>query len=163
MARGVVLLVLAVALWPVPAIAVEDPDAHRTVARIALYPDRTVALRYRHSLYGGRGWEHLSVEGTGFVLTALEAEHEAALEYYGLRGRVVHRSGRAVLAGLHVPVGTPVVRATALGERTLIVGGQTIPLTSWGEGERVRLRPDFMPFGAAAWDALRQMLPWPRR
>jgi hypothetical protein len=163
MARGFLLLVLAVFLWPVPAVAVEDPDAHRTVARIVLLPDRTVALRYRHSLYGGRVWEHLAVEGTGFVLTALEAEHEAALEYYGLRGRIVHRNGRAALVGLHVPVGAPVVRATALGERTLIAGGKTIPLTSWGDGGRVRLRPDFMPLGEAAWNALRRALPWPRR
>ncbi len=163
MARGVVLLVLAVALWPVPAIAVEDPDAHRTVARIPLYPDRTVVVRYRHSLYGGQVWEYLAVEGSGFVLTALEAEHEAALEYYGLRGRIVHRNGHATLAGLYVPVGSPVIRATALGERTLIVGGQTIPLTSWGEGARVRLRPGSMPFGEAIWNALGRALAWPRR
>lgn len=163
MARGFFLLVLAAALWPVPAVAVEDLEAHRTVARIALHPGETIVLRYRHSLYGGWVWEYLTVQGNRLVLTALEAEREAALEYYGLSGRIVRRNGRAFLDGLHVPVGAPVVRATALGERTLIAGGKVIPLATWREGGRFCLRPGSMPLGEVAWNTLGQALLWPRR
>ncbi len=128
------------ALWPVDAVVVDDLDASRTLVELPARPGQEVVLRYRHSRYGGEVWEHLVVQRGGFLLTKLVAEREAALESYGLPHPIRHREGRAVLAGLRIPVGELVVRATALGERTLLVAGQVIPLAVGREGHRIRIR-----------------------
>jgi hypothetical protein len=139
---------LGAALWPVRALEVVDLDRNRAVA---LYPAERFRLRYRHSLYGGAVWEHFRLVGGELVLEALEAEQEAALEYYGLPQRPSRAGELYAVRGLRQRFGELVVRATATGERTLLLDSLTLPLYRDREGHRVRLRAVRAP---AAWVGL---------
>ncbi|MCS7173588.1 MAG: hypothetical protein N0A24_09470 [Armatimonadetes bacterium] len=146
------LAFLTLALWPVPALLVQDLDEPGVVGIFPLRPGEILSLRYRHSRYGGWVWEHFQAGANGLVLTGLEAEQEAALEYYGLPQRIRYRAGRAAIEGLRVSVGEVVVRATSLGERTLVVGGRAIPLAAGREGHRIQLRVVSLPRLRLAWN-----------
>lgn len=148
---------LAAAAWPVRALEVLDLDRGRLVA---LYPARPFQLQYRHSVYGVRVWEQFTVVGTEVVLEAVEAEGEAALEYYGLPRRPVRVGDRYRVAGLNQRWRELVVRATATGQRTLQVGRAVLPLFGEGrEGHRIRIRVARAP---AASVVLREALRWAR-
>lgn len=142
------------ALWPAPVLLVEDLDEPGVMGIFPLMPGETLSLRYRHSLHGGRVWEHFRVSGRGLVLTGLEADREAALEYYGLPGRIRHRADRVAIEGLRLFVGGLVVRATSLGERTLVVGGRAISLAAGRKGHRIRLRVVYLPGARLVWNWL---------
>lgn len=132
-------------------------DANRLVA---LYPAGPFQLLYRHSVYGARVWEQFAVAGTDVVLEAVEAEAEAAVEYYGLPHRPVRTGGRYRVAGVNQRWGELVVRATATGQRTLQVGRSVLPLFDEGrEGHRIRIRAVRAPAG---WVIVRQALRWVR-
>lgn len=129
---------IALAAWPVRMLEVVDLDREQ---RVAVYPAGSFQLRYRHSVYRGRVWEHFTVVGTDFVLEAVEAEQEAALEYYGLPQRATVHRGRYRLSLVGHRLSQLVVRATATGQRTLLVGRWSLPLYAAGrEGHRVRLQ-----------------------
>ncbi|MDR7416069.1 MAG: DUF1850 domain-containing protein [Armatimonadota bacterium] len=149
------LVILIAALWPVPALLVQDLDGPEVMGIFPVGPGQTLHLRYRHSLYGGRVWEHFRIGREGLVLVAVEAEREAALEYYGLPRRIRYRTGGGIVEGLKLPVGELVVRATSLGERTLVVGGRAIPLAAGREGHRIRLRVVSLPAVRLVWNRLR--------
>lgn len=137
---------MAAALWPVRALEVADLDRDRPVA---IWPAQPFQLRYRHSLYGGRVWEFFAVAGTEIVLEAVEAEQEAAVEYYALPKRPARAGGRYRVSGVSHRFGELVVRATATGQRTLLVGGLELPLYAGDrEGHRIRIRVVRAP---AAW------------
>ena len=103
------------------------------LARTPLPASRELSLRYRNSLYGSLAEEHFVVEDGRLSLVALAADELAVLEEYytavggtrsdsadGLRWRIgVERP--AIDLPLHI-------RATALGERTLVTAGREIPL-----------------------------------
>jgi hypothetical protein len=140
---------VAAGLWPVPALEVVDLDRHRVVAS---FPVRAFQLRYRHSLYGGRVWEHFAVAGMELVLVAVEAEREAAVEYYGFPQRVVRRGNRYRVFPVGRRMPELVVRGTATGQRTLLLGRFALPLYGHGrEGHRFRVRVTRAP---AAWVGL---------
>lgn len=140
---------VAAALWPVRALEVVDLDRDRLVA---VYPAGPFQLRYRHSVYGGLVWEQFTVVGTEVLLDSVEAEQEAALEYYGLPQRVTRLAGRYRLSPVGQRLGELVVRATATGERTLVVRRTSIPLYGEGrEGHRVRIRVVRVPAGWVGW------------
>ncbi|MDR7410023.1 MAG: DUF1850 domain-containing protein [Armatimonadota bacterium] len=149
---------LAAALWPVRALEVVDLDRDRLVS---VYPAGPFQLRYRHSVYGGLVWEQFTVVGTEILLDSVEAEQEAALEYYGLPQRVTQAAGRYRLSPVRQRLGELVVRATATGQRTLVVGRTSLPLYGEGrEGHRVRLRGVRVPAGwlalSAVWKQIRE-------
>jgi len=129
--------VLAAAAWPLQVLEVADLDEGRLLAAL---PAQSFQLRYRHSLYRGYVWEHFSVSGTHLTLEAVEAEREAAGEYYGLLHRVVRTDGRYRVSAATAPVEELVVRATALGERALLLGRFALPLYPDREGHRIRIR-----------------------
>ncbi len=139
---------LGAALWPVRALEIVDLDQNRVVA---LYPADRFRLRYRHSVYGGVVWEYFRLVGGELVLEGLEAEQEAALEYYGLADRPRRAGELYAIRGLRQRFGELVVRATATGERTVLLGSLTFPLYRDREGHRVRLRAVRAP---AAWVGL---------
>lgn len=140
---------LGAALWPVRALEVADLDRNRVVA---LVPTDRFRLRYRHSVYGGLVWEHFRVADGELVLEGVEAEQEAALEYYALPQRPLRVRGHFAVHRLDHRLGELVVRATATGERTLLLDGLTLPLHRGGrEGHRLRLRAVRAP---AAWVGL---------
>lgn len=147
----------ALALWPVRVLEVVDSDRQQPVA---VLPAGPFQLRYRHSLYGGTVWEQFRVVDTEIVLEAVEAEQEAALEYYGLPQRVTEHAGRYRLWPVGHRVRELVVRATATGQRTLVVGRWALPLyTQDPEGHRVRLRVARAPVARVAVHELRRWLP----
>jgi len=140
---------VAAGLWPVAALEVVDLDRHRVVAS---FPVRAFQLRYRHSLHGGRVWEHFAVVGTQLVLVAVEAEREAALEYYGFPQRVVRWGNRYRVFPVGRGMPELVVRGTATGQRTLLLGKLALPLYGHDrEGHRFRVRVARAP---AAWVGL---------
>ncbi len=142
--------VVAAGLWPVHALEVADLDRNRVVAS---FPAQEFQLRYRHSLYGGRVWEHFAVVGKELVLVAVEAEREAALEYYGFLPRVVRRGDRYRVSPLAQRTTELVVRGTATGQRTLLVGRSALPLYGHDrEGYLLRVRVVQVP---AVWLGLR--------
>lgn len=147
----------ALAAWPVRVLEVVDLDREQ---RVAVYPAGPFKLRYRHSVYRGRVWEHFTVVGTDLVLEAVEAEQEAALEYYGLPQRATVQAGRYRLFLVGHRLSQLVVRATATGQRTLLVGRWSLPLYAAGrEGHRVRLQVVRTP---AVQVALEALLRWAR-
>lgn len=128
-------------MWPISWLEVRDVDASRTLLLSVVSEGEVVTLRYRHSLYGGFVWEILAIRGGRFVLEELEAEREAALEYYQVNGRITAVNGRYRISGLHQPFEALQVRATLLGGRTLIFRGKEIPLAgSEGDGHLVWIR-----------------------
>ncbi|MFN3285400.1 MAG: hypothetical protein ACK45F_03890 [bacterium] len=140
---------VAAALWPVRALEVVDLDRDRLVA---VYPAGPFQLRYRHSVYGGLVWEQFTAVGTELFLDSVEAEQEAALEYYGLPGRITRAAGRYRLSPVGQRLGELVVRATATGQRTLMVGHTSLRLHEEGrEGHRVRIRVVRAPAGWVGW------------
>lgn len=146
---------MAAALWPVRALEVVDLDRDRT---LAVWPAQPFQLRYHHSLYGGQVWEFFEVVGTEIVLEGVEAEQEAAAEYYGFPGRPARAGGRYRVSGIRQRFGELVVRATATGQRTLVVGSTELPLYAGGrEGHRIRLRVVRAP---SAWVAVNTL--WAR-
>jgi|DewCreStandDraft_1066081.scaffolds.fasta_scaffold00216_30 hypothetical protein len=122
-------------------LEVEDADAQRDLLMTVIREGEAVTLRYRHSLYGGLVWEVLRVRGDRLVLEEVEAEREAALEYYQFAGKVVRMDGRFRVTGLDLAVRELYVRATQLGGRTLIVRGRELSLPGEGrEGHLIRIR-----------------------
>lgn len=142
-----VFAVFALSVRPVGVLEVVDADASRVVLVAVVRDGEAVTLRYRHSLYGGLVWEVLRVRESGLVLEELEAEREAALEYYQVNRKVVRKNGLFRVEGVSLPVGDLYVRATGLGERTLILQGRELPLAGSGrEGHRIQIRVRRRPF-----------------
>jgi hypothetical protein len=103
------------------------------LARTPLPASRELALRYRNSLYHSIAEEHFVAEDGRLSLVALAADELAVLEeYYTAVGGT--RSDSEDGLRWHVGVERPAIelplsiRATALGERTLITAGREIPL-----------------------------------
>jgi hypothetical protein len=116
-------------------VVVRD-DAGRVLAEVALPPSRELTLRYRNSIYHSIAEEHFRVSGNELELLSLGAEELAVLEeYYGAFGAErdgdVGHGERAWSVGVErPPVALPLrIQATALGERTLLIGGREISLS----------------------------------
>jgi hypothetical protein len=127
-------LVAAAGLLPQRAVVtVTGADGRPVAARVLPAPGR-FELRYRHSYYRVEAAESF-VAGPdgGFRLVAVGSPSQAVLDYYGLTGRT-HREGGWLRLELRQPQRferLPLV-ATGLGRRTLVVGGQAIPLAPPG-------------------------------
>lgn len=104
------------------------------LARIALPSTGEFGLRYRNSVYGSLAEEWFRVDGDRLILRRLAADELAVLEeYYTAFGAIRASPGtdrRWTIAAERPPVDLPHhVRATALGERTVLSGG--IELALW--------------------------------
>ncbi|MGH2418126.1 MAG: hypothetical protein ACRDFY_07305 [Candidatus Limnocylindria bacterium] len=135
--------VLVVASVVAGAVAATDDDGRRwlvvrdsagtELARSALPPTDTFALRYRNSLYRSAAEEHFAVVDGRLRLVELRAEELAVLEeYYAAFGAqpASHPSTMAWRVEVErAPISLPLhVRATELGRRTLLVGSDEVAL-----------------------------------
>jgi uncharacterized protein DUF1850 len=111
-----------------PELVVRDEQG-REVVRADLPDSRAFALAYRHSYYGAPARELFKVSGGRLELEAIASPRAAVLDYYALAGETSRRGGWLRLA----PTDRrryerlPLI-ATATGRRTLVVGGDRIPL-----------------------------------
>ena len=145
---AIALAALVVAgAWAYPSPASDGP---RVVARTAdgeqvaaagLGAVREFALAYRHSVYRVRAEERFRAGRDGrFTLVAIASPSEAVLDYYAIEGRRRHTAGRWVLEPARPPrFRTLALAATRIGRRTLVAGGERIPL--WrADGRAAHLR-----------------------
>ena len=113
-------------------------DAGSELARAALAPSGTFAMRYRNSVYESAAEEHF-VAGAGHLeLVELRADELAVLEEYYTATDGARRTGVGLAWRVAVdrpPIGLPLrVQATALGERTLVTAEGEIELWRLVEG-----------------------------
>lgn len=113
-----------------PWVVVRD-DNGEELARVALPASHELTLRYRNSIYDSLAEEHFGVAGNKLELHALGAEELAVLEeYYGAFGATPENAEMPWRVSVErAPVALPLrIQATALGERTLIVGAHEVSL-----------------------------------
>ena len=128
-------LLLAVALG---ALAVTGSSPHvvaraagdEKVADLRLPASGTFALEYRHSYYRQPARETFRARDDGaFELVAISSPSEAVLDYYEIDGVRERRGGRWTLRPArparfeHMSLA-----ATQVGRRTLVAGGERVPL-----------------------------------
>lgn len=120
-------------------VTVVGPD-HRLVASRPLPTSGRFELRYRHSYYQVEAAESfLARPGGGFTLVAVRSPSQAVLDYYDLAGRT-SREGQWFRLELREPQHfqqLPLI-ATRLGQRTLVVASEPIPLAG-GDGDPAHL------------------------
>jgi hypothetical protein len=111
-----------------PAVVVLD-ERGTEVARADLPATGDFGLAYRHSYYDAPARELFTVRGTELRLRAIASPSAAVLDYYALAGERRKVGGwlRLVLAERRRYERLPLI-ATATGRRTLLVGGERIPL-----------------------------------
>lgn len=108
-------------------------SAGAVLVRTELPPSGEFSLTYRNSLYHSLAGEDYRVDGDRLELVALDANELAVLEEYSNAfGAVPGRRDsdlRWTVAVDRAPIALPLrVKATSLGERTLIVDGTRIAL-----------------------------------
>jgi hypothetical protein len=99
------------------------------IVRTELPRSGTFALAYRHSYYDAPAREHFTASGSGFHLREIASPRAAVLDYYALAGEATRRGGwlHLVPSERRRYERLPLI-ATATGRRTLLVGGERIPL-----------------------------------
>jgi Domain of unknown function (DUF1850) len=99
------------------------------IVRAKLPESGSFALAYRHSYYGAPAREGFTAGGSGFRLREIASPRAAVLDYYALAGERSRSGGwlRLVPTERHRYERLPLI-ATATGRRTLLVGGERIPL-----------------------------------
>jgi len=136
-----VVLLLATAIAGAVAVAeagaglwvVVRDAAGAELARTALPPADTFALRYRNSIYHSVAEEHFAVADGRLRLVELRAEELAVLEEYYAAFGAQPASGDSKMTWVveveRAPIGLPLhVRATELGQRTLLAEDDEIAL-----------------------------------
>jgi hypothetical protein len=124
----VIALLAAAFAGAAPTISVRDEQGAEVVRR-TLPESRSFALAYRHSYYGAPAREIFTVTGDELRLDAIASPSAAVLDYYALAGERTRRGRwlRLVPAERRRYERLPLI-ATATGRRTLLVGGERIPL-----------------------------------
>jgi len=124
----------AVARSDGPATVVAHERGGGTAAELRLPRDGAFALAYRHSVYRRPAVERFrALPGGGFELVAISSTSQAVLDYYEAEGERSRRGGWWTLR-----LARPArfermpLAATAVGRRTLLAGGERVPL--WGSG-----------------------------
>jgi hypothetical protein len=118
-----------------PRVVVRDA-AGEIVAEAALPADGRFALAYRHSVYRAPAEEWFRADGDRFVLERVSSRNRRVLEYYEAEGRIA----RGELVPDHpARFTTMALAATERGRRTLVVGGERIPLYELGLHLRIAL------------------------
>lgn len=116
-----------------PSWIVVRDDAGVELARVPLASGDPFGLRYRNSVYGSIAEEWFRVDGDGLILERLAADELAVLEeYYTATGAAAAGPAtdrRWMVAVERAPIELPLrVRATTLGERTLLAGRAELAL-----------------------------------
>jgi hypothetical protein len=112
-----------------------DGDA---VAELRLPASGTFALEYRHSYYRQPARETFRATEDGFVLVAVSSPSEAVLDYYEMEGTRTRAGGTWTLRPERAPrFDDMALAATEVGRRTLVAGGERVPLYG---GPSVHLR-----------------------
>lgn len=118
-----------------PILVVRGPD-DRVLAELRL-PDGTFTLRYRNSVYRSIAEEHYVVDALGRIeLVGLSADELAVLEEYYAIDRPAWSAGHGAIRpwradpARRVNIENLIVAGTDLGQRTLLVEGET-PLALW--------------------------------
>jgi hypothetical protein len=111
-----------------PELVVRDGQGE-DVVRTELPESGSFALAYRHSYYGAPARERFTVTGGELRLDEIDSRSAAVLDYYALAGERRRRGGWVRLrpAERRRYERLPLI-ATATGRRTLLVGGERIPL-----------------------------------
>lgn len=143
-----VLAAAAVVAWTAAArtddglrVVVRDADGAR-VAEAGLPASGRFALTYRHSVYGAPAEERFRAGrgDRGFVLEAIASPSQAVLDYYAVEGRRTRRGGRWLLVPSQpARYDELALAATAVGRRTLAVGGDRIALWRAGRARHLRI------------------------
>jgi hypothetical protein len=110
-------------------VVVVRDAAGEEIVRAPLPAGGGFALAYRHSVHGAPARERFAAEEGGFRLRSLGSPSAAVLDYYALAGRRTRAGGwlRLVPHERRRYERLPLV-ASATGRRSLLVGGQRIPL-----------------------------------
>lgn len=104
-------------------------EAGEQTARLSLPESGEFGLAYRHSYYRAPATEHFVAGGEGFRLVGISSTNGGVLDYYELDGERRDR-GERMLLDLEVERGydsLPLI-ATQEGRRTLVAGGERLPL-----------------------------------
>ena len=122
-----------VAARDAPSWLVVRDGAGVELARVALPNGGAFGLRYRNSVYGSIAEEWYRVDGDALILEGLAADELAVLEEYSTAFGAVdagrHANRRWLVAVDRPPIELPLrVRATALGERILLVADTELAL-----------------------------------
>ncbi|HEY8416892.1 MAG TPA: hypothetical protein VIK93_02520 [Limnochordales bacterium] len=140
-------LLVLVSLWPLPVLQVSagrEPGAALVVAFEApLVPGETFGIRYRHSIFGVGVEERFSLAPRGFALVEVISTTDGIAEYYAFpNGRLEPAADHfRLVPGEALIISLPVrIRATPVGERTLVLGTRCVPLASLGETVELRWR-----------------------
>jgi len=156
--------VVRLAATPVPVMALWEgrPQRGRPSVAIVLQDGATVALAYRHSVWGVVVAEWLEATREGWRLVGVEGPTPDIEAYYHIPGARMTRVGERYRLDVDTPVEMPLitVQATEVGDRTLVVGARCLPLSRIGRtvtigrlrvplGQWVRTvdRADRMPWG----------------
>lgn len=157
--------VARVAAAPVPVMVLWEgrPQPGRPLAAVVVRDGATVALAYRHSIWGVVVAERLEATREGWRLVAVEGPTPDIASYYHIpRARMTRVEERYRLdVDSPVETATLVVRATAVGDRTLVVGARCLALGRLGRSVTIgRLRGPLARWVGAVRRAER--LPWSR-
>ncbi|MBE2315444.1 DUF1850 domain-containing protein [Solirubrobacter sp. CPCC 204708] len=111
-----------------PAVAALDGEG-REYASAPLPADGRFALTYRHSVYKATAEERFRATDGGFELDAVASRDGRVLDYYELDGDRT-REGDVWVLHPYEPAKfrTMPLAATRRGQRTLVAGGQRVPL-----------------------------------
>jgi hypothetical protein len=103
-------------------------QAGDVLAEAGLPASGSFAIEYRHSYYGVPARESFTADESGFRMVEVASPSEAVLDYYELAG-TKRRGGwmRLIPARPRHFERLPLI-ATAVGQRTLEVGGRRYPL-----------------------------------
>jgi hypothetical protein len=117
-----------------PRVVVREAGGD-VVAEAALPADGRFALAYRHSVYNAPAEERFrALSEDRFALQSITSPSRRVLEYYEAEGRIT----RNELVPAHpARLETMALAATERGRRTLVVGGERIPL--YGHGVHLRI------------------------
>jgi hypothetical protein len=111
-----------------PELVARD-RAGDVVAHAALPADGRFALAYRHSVYGAPAEERFRAVGGGFVLESVASPNAAVIDYYAIEGARTRERGWWVVRPDHpARFAAMPLAATRRGQRTLVAGGQRLPL-----------------------------------
>ncbi|HEY8369434.1 MAG TPA: DUF1850 domain-containing protein [Thermodesulfobacteriota bacterium] len=144
---AVMLLAGAVAL-PVPVLeATPDAPGRPRLARLVA-PGERVELTYRHSMFDVPVRERFEVDARlRLVLEEIRSTRLDIVGYYDIPGAAVEvADGDVRLVRLGLAHERLRVRATAIGDRSLVVGGCAVPLRALaGEGGALTLEVRWRP------------------
>jgi hypothetical protein len=97
-----------------------------------------IILQYTNSLYLAPTQEHFTVRPGGFALKEVWSTSDGVLAYNSLPAPY-HRRGKFFVSSVGAFVPAIVTRIGPIGQQTLRIGGEELPLYTAGTGTRVTI------------------------